>query len=185
MTERAKLERDLNYIKENRGNISTKKMMALYTRYMNGSDAYILGAEFEGEAFAIIRKHIPLKWCSCQTDHETNNQYLRLRTHKWGAEELSKSRGVFNLGAVEEMYQLYKCNTKKGYNSGYCFEIALFNFFAIEGWKQDNKHSTKGGDIEIDGKQYQAKFVEKESLATITSTSKLINELERRLKKCA
>ena len=182
---RKEMERDLAYIKNHIGTMTARRMLTLYEKYMNGSDAYIIGAELNGEAIALMRKHIPLKWCSCQTDHDTNTQYLRFRPHKWGAIEMSNSRGVFTLGEVAEMYQLYKCKTKKGYNSGYCFEIALYNLFEIEGWRQDNKHSTKGGDIEIDGVQYQAKFVEKNSLATITSTAKIINEIERRLKEVA
>ena len=41
--------------------------------------------------------------------------------------------------------------------------------------------SSKGGDIEVNGEQIQAKFAE----ATITTTNKLLNEIERRIKRVA
>lgn len=179
------MKRDLAHIEKHTGEISPKRMLTMYDKYLNGADSYILGAELNGEAVALKRKHIPEKWCSCQTDHKEDNQYLRLRPHKIGAIEMSESRGAFIVGDTEEIYQLYKCNTKKGYNSGYCFEIALFNLYGIEGWKQDNKASSKGGDIVINGEEIQIKYVEKDSLATITSTKKIKNEILRRLEKVA
>ena len=80
------------------------------------------------------------------------------------------------------MYKLYTCNNKQGFNSGYCCEIALFNYYGIKGWTQDNKRADKGGDIEINGKQIQIKFAQKNSLATITSTDKILNKIEELLK---
>lgn len=182
------MKRDLAFIQKNVGTISTQRMITLYNKYLNGADCYIIGAELNGEAIALERKHIPQKWCSCQTTHRADkidNQYLRFRPHLWGAKEMAESRGAFSVGNTDEMYKLYQCNTKKGYNSGYCFEKALFNLFGIDGWTQDNKASSKGGDICINGKEIQAKFVEKNSLATITSTDKIINEINRRMKKVA
>ena len=178
------MQRDLSFIEKNIGKISTRRMMTLYHKYLYGANSYFIGAELNGQVLAIKRKHIPLHWCSCQTDNNTNTQYLRFRPHKKGAIELSKSRGVFTLGNTKEIYTLYKCNTKQGYNSGYCFEIALYNFFSIDGWKQDNKSSRKGGDIRINNEEIQAKFAEKNSLATITNTDKIINEIKRRMKEC-
>jgi len=183
---RETLLRDKNYIEKNAGRISTSRMLRYYERYLHGSDKYALGAEFEEKVFAIIRKHIPLKYCSCQTSHgEKVVQYLRFRPHLWGSEEIANARGSINLGTTKEIYKLYRCNNKKGYNSGYCCEIALYNYFGIEGWTQDNKRADKGGDIEINGEQVQIKFVEKNSLATITSTEKILNQINRLLKNCA
>ena len=179
------MKRDLAYIDNHTGEISIRRMLTMYEKYLNGADSYILGAELNGEAIALKRKYLPQKWCSCQTDHAENNQFLRLRPHKKGAIEMSESRGAFTVGDTEDIYKLYQCNTKKGYNSGYCFEIALFNLYGIEGWKHDNKPSTKGGDITIDGEEIQIKYVEKNSLATITSTKKIRKEIIRRLEKVA
>ena len=49
-------------------------------------------------------------------------------------------------------------------------------------WEQDNLASTKGGDIRLNGEEIQLKYVEKESLATITSTSKILRQIEKILK---
>lgn len=180
------LLRDKHYIEKNVGNIPTSKMLNFYEKYLHGSDKYILGAEYEESVYTIIRKHIPLKYCSCQTSHgEKSVQYLRFRPHLWGSKEIANARGSINLGTTEEIYSLYHCNNKKGYNSGYCCEIALYNHFGIEGWVQDNKRADKGGDIEINGEQLQIKFVEKNSLATITSTDKILNQINRLLKEIA
>ena len=180
------MKRDLAFIEANMGNISVRRMMTLYEKYLNGADSYFLGVELNGMAIALKRKHIPLEWCSCQTDHVKEIQYLRFRPHKKGAIALSLKKGAFIIGMVEEIYKLYQCNTKKGYNSGYCFEIALFNFFGIEGWSQDNKASSKGGDICINNEEIQAKFAEKDGgLATITTTDKIKNEIYRKMKEIA
>lgn len=180
---RETLIRDKKYIEKNAGNISTRRMLLLYERYLHGSDVYGLGVEYNNEAFIIFRKNIPLKYCSCQTSHgKTNNQYLRFRPHEWGALEIANARGKINLGSTEEMYKLYTCKNKKGYNSGYCCEKAVFNFYGIDGWVQDNKRADKGGDIELNGKKIQLKYVEKNSLATITSTKKILNQINRMLK---
>ena len=176
------LMRDKNYIEKNIGKIPVSRMIRLYEKYLHGSDMYGLGAEYEGKGYLIYRKNIPLKYCSCQTDHKANAQFIRFRPHEWGAEEISKAKGKIELGNVSEMYKLYTCKNKKGYNSGYCCEIALFNRYGVKGWRQDNKRADKGGDIEINGQKIQVKFAEKNSLATITSTSKLLNKINELLK---
>jgi hypothetical protein len=186
MISRQTLLRDKNFIEKNVGNISERRMLLLYERYLHGSDKYGLGVEYLGKAYIIFRKNIPLKYCSCQTAHgKKNNQYLRFRPHLWGSEEIAKAKGYVNLGETSEIYKLYTCDNKKGYNSGYCFEKALFNYYGIEGWKQDNKRADKGGDIELNGENVQIKFVEKNSLATITSTDKILNQINRLLKTAA
>lgn len=184
--DRNTLIRDKEYIKKNAGSIPESKMLSLYEKYLHGSDEYGLGAEYNREAFVIFRKHIPLKYCSCQTTHKKsgNIQYLRFRPHLWGSREIASTKGSLNLGSVDEIYPLYLCNNKKGYNSGYSCEIALYNYYGISGWKQDNKRADKGGDIEVNGKRIQIKFVEKNSLATITSTNKILNKINELLKAC-
>ena len=182
---RKEILRDKKYIENHIGEISVRRMMTLYNKYLNGSDEYIFGMEYNGEIFALRRKHIPLKYCSCQTDHKANDQCLRIRHRAWSSKEIANSRDAIALGSAEEMYKLYTCDTKSGYNGGYCFEIALFNYYKIKGWKQDNKRADKGGDIEINGTQIQAKFCPKESLATITTTKKLLNKINELLKEVA
>lgn len=182
---RKELNRDRIFILKNTGNISARRMMTLYEKYMNGADEYCFGVQVADFIFAIVRKHIPLELCSCQTDHKKNIQYLRFRPHAKGAEKIAKSRGVFTVGMAKDIYKLYKCNTKKGYNSGYAFEIALFHYFGLDNWVQDNKISTEGGDLCVNGIEIQAKFAEGNSAATITSTSKILNEINRRLALCA
>lgn len=180
------LMKDRNYIIENAGNIPTKTMLKLYEKYCHGSDLYGLGVEYNNEVFGIFRKNIPLKYCSCQTEHKkVNVQYLRFRPHQSGAKEIANARGAINFGKTETVYTLYQNKTKQGFNAGYCFEKAVFDFYEVEGWKQDNKRAKAGGDIELNGKKIQLKFIRKDSLATITSTKKLINEIDRQIKKCA
>ena len=105
------MKRDLAFIEANMGNISIRRMMTLYEKYLNGADSYFLGVELNGMAIALKRKHIPLEWCSCQTDHVKEIQYLRFRPHKKGAIALSLKKGAFIIGMVEEIYKLYQCNT--------------------------------------------------------------------------
>lgn len=183
---KAMLLKDRKYIEENAGNIPASRMLKLYERYCHGSEMYGLGVEYNNEVFGIFRKHIPLKYCSCQTEHGAiNNQYLRFRPHESGAKEIARARGAINFGKTEDVYTFYQNNTKQGFNGGYCFEIAVFNYYGIDGWEQDNLPASEGGDVEINGKQIQLKFVPKKSLATITTTNKLLNRINQLLKECA
>jgi len=177
------MRRDYTYIKNHIGVLSPASMMHFYEKYLHGSDRFMLGVEIDGKAVAIERKHIPLKYCSTQTDHKANTQCLRFRPHDSGAKKIRESRGAFIVAEdIEEMYTLYPCKTKSGHNKGYCFEIALFNHFGVEGWEQDNKRADKGGDICLNGVEIQAKFAGKDSLATITTTSKLLHKIEELIK---
>lgn len=172
-----------DYITENTGHLTPAEMLHFYEMFMNGSDSYLLGVEFDGMAYAIYSDTIPLKYCSCQTDHKTNDQFLRFRPHLWGSQEIATNENALCFGSVAEMYTLYTCNTKKGYNSGYCFEKAVYNHYGMGSqWEQDNKASTKGGDMCLNGCEIQMKYVEKNSLATITSTKKILREIEKILK---
>ena len=168
------------YIKNNIGCLSPKEMLDFYEMFMDGADKYLLGVEFDEMVYGYYSKEIPLKYCSCQTDHKTNVQYLRFRPNEWGAQEIATRQDVICFGTTERIYKLYTCNTKKGYNSGYCFEKAVYaKYGREEEWKQDNKHSVDGGDFNLDGEEIQLKYVEKGSLATITSTNKILRQIDK------
>lgn len=169
------LKRDKKYIENHIGNIPISRLMRLYDRYANGSDEYLLGVEYEGETYSKFYKHIPVRYISTQTDHKENNQYIRFRPHKWGAKEIANAKGSFHIGTVEDIYKLYG-------NKGYCFEIAVYEYYGVDGWKQDNKRADKGGDIEINGKKIQMKYSHGNSAATITSTNKLLNIINEKIK---
>lgn len=172
------LRKDYTYIKNHIGVMSPASIMHFYEKYLHGSVWFIFGSELNNCAIALKRKHIPLKWCSVQTDHKANTQCLRFRPHDKGTKEMLASRGAFIVtDNVEEMYSLYTCNTKSGHNKGYCFEKAVFDYYGVEGWEQDNKRADKGGDICVNGEEIQLKFAGKGSLATITTTTKLLNKI--------
>lgn len=169
-----------NHIANNIGYLTPAEILGYYEMFMHGADKYLLGVEFDEMVYGYFTKEIPLKYCSCQTDHKANVQYLRFRPHAWGAQEIATREDVICFGSTEQVYTLYTCNTKKGYNSGYCFEKAVYNKYGMANqWAQDNKASTLGGDIQLNGEEIQMKFVEKESLATITSTSKILRQIEK------
>lgn len=168
------------YIENNIGKLSPAEMMHLYHTFMHGADKYLLGVEFDEMVYGFFTVEIPLRYCSCQTDHKTNVQYLRFRPHEWGAQEIATREDAICFGSTETVYKLYTCNTKKGYNSGYCFEKAVFaKYNMADEWVQDNKASTYGGDIRLNGEEVQMKYVEKESLATITSTAKILRQIDK------
>ena len=172
-----------DHIQSNIGKLTPSEMLGYYEMFMHGADGYLLGVEFDEMTYGFFTTEIPLKYCSCQTDHKTNQQYLRFRPHAWGSQEIATREDAVCFGSTEYVYTLYTCNTKKGYNSGYCFERAVYEKYGMaDKWEQDNKASTKGGDICLEGKEIQIKFVEKESLATITSTSKILRQIDTILK---
>lgn len=171
------------YIEKNIGFLTPAEMMKYYEMFMHGADGYLLGAEFDTMIYGFYCDEIPMKYCSCQTDHKTNNQYLRFRPHGWGAQEIATKEDSICFGSIDYVYSLYTCNTKKGYNSGYCFEKAVFEKYNMaDKWEQNNQASTVGGDITLNGKEIQIKFAEKGSLATITSTSKILRQIDKILK---
>ena len=168
------------HIVNNIGYLSPAEMLYYYEMFMHGADKYLLGVEFDGMTYGFFTKEIPLKYCSCQTDHKTNDQFVRFRPHLWGAQEIATREDAICFGSTEHVYTLYTCNTKKGYNSGYCFEKAVYNKYGMANqWTQDNKASTLGGDIQLNGEEIQMKFVEKDSLATIASTSKILRQIDK------
>lgn len=169
-----------DYITANVGKLSIVEMANYYHTFLHGADKYLFGVEFDRMIYGYFDKEIPLKYCSCQTDHKTNTQYLRFRPHEWGAQEIATRTDAICFGSTEEVYKLYTCNTKKGYNSGYCFEKAVFAKYGMaDEWAHDNKASTEGGDIRLNGEEIQMKFVEKASLATITSTDKILRQINK------
>lgn len=170
------------YIESHTGKLSVTEMMHYYEMFMNGADGYLLGVEFNKGVYGIFTDTIPTEFCSCQTDHKANNQYLRFRPYKSGAEIIANNDKAICFGSTDRVYSLYTCNTKKGYNSGYCFEKVVYEYYNNTTWKQDNKPSVYGGDIFINGKEIQMKYVEKESLATITSTKKILRQIDKILK---
>lgn len=168
------------YIETHVGCLTPAEMMHYYEKYMHGADGYLLGVEFDEMVYGYYTDTIPLKYCSCQRDTVNNIQYLRFRPHQWGAQEIATREDAICFGGTKEVYKLYTCNTKKGYNSGYCFEKAVYaKYGMVDRWAQDNKPSTEGGDISLDGKEYQLKYYEKESLATITNTKKIIAQINK------
>ena len=172
-----------DHIKSNIGKLTPAEMLSYYEMFMHGADGYLLGVEFDKMAYGFFTAEIPLKYCSCQTDHKEGKQYLRFRPNGWGAQEIATREDAVCFGSVEYVYTLYTCNTKKGYNSGYCFEPAVYEKYdMVDEWEQNNKASTLGGDIRLNEKEVQIKFVEKESLATITSTSKILRQINKILK---
>ena len=171
------------YILKKVGYLTLNEFVYYYELFMNGSDEYILGVEYKGKVYGFHTKDIPLEYCSTQTDHKKNIQYFRFGASIEKAKIIAESKGTECFGNTEDIYKLYKCNTKKGYNSGYCFEKAVFNSYGMaDEWVQDNKASTKGGDITINGKEIQIKYAEKGSMATITSTATIIKQLDRLIK---
>ena len=168
------------HIENNIGFLTPAELMNYYEMFMHGADKYLLAAEFDEMSYGFFTKEIPLKYCSCQTDHKMNVQYLRFRPHGWGAQEIATREDAVCFGSIEYIYTLYTCNTKKGYNSGYCFEKAVYEKYGMaDEWEQDNKASVYGGDIRLNGEEIQIKYVEKDSLATITSTSKILRQIEK------
>jgi hypothetical protein len=181
------LLKDKKYIEENVGSIPVKKMIALYEKYLHGSDLFLLGAPYDDVVNAIMRKHIPLKYCSIQTDNTKSHdiEYIRFRPHQWGAKEISQARKRICLGNTKDIYTLYTCNTKSGCNTGYCFEKAVYNYYGDTTWTQDNKRADKGGDITINGKEVQLKYAPKNGLATITNTDRILHKINELLKEVA
>ena len=171
------------YIENNIGALTPVEMLSYYETFMHGADKYLLGVEFDDMVYGFFTDEIPVKYCSCQTDHKANVQYIRFRPHEWGAQEIATRNDAICFGSIEKVYALYTCNNKKGYNSGYCFEKAVYaKYDMADEWEQDNLASTKGGDIRLNGEEIQMKYVEKESLATITSTAKILRQIEKILK---
>ena len=168
------IQNDYNYIKENIGNIPTERMIELYEKYLNGTDSYLCGVEYQGEIYGIFEKTLNTNLCACQTDHKKNIQYLRYRPHLKGSALVANDENAIHFGSTNEIYKLFLCKNKQGFNAGYCFEIAVYTHFGRrEEWKQDNKPSCKGGDIRINEEEIQMKFVRKDSLATVTPQENL------------
>jgi hypothetical protein len=180
---KTELMRIRNHIETNIGFLPTAEILTYYEMFMNGSDRYLLGVEYDKQVYGFYSETIPLEYCSCQTDHKANDQFLRFRPYDSGAKKIAAREDSMCFGSTDYVYTLYTCNNKQGFNSGYCFELAVFEKYGIaDQWRQDNKASTKGGDLYLNGEEVQMKFVKKGGLATITSARKIIREIDRIIK---
>ena len=132
-----------------------------YTRYIarDASDALILGFCYEGTAYTIRLPEVPerfVKLSRSSSSHKRGMQTLRLRLTVTDKEELIAA-GAEIFGKAEILHD-------PKLNKGQMLE-KIVTERAGQVWKPNNKPFWEGGDVVIDGVDYQVKF-EEATLAT-------------------
>ena len=127
----------------------TKGNAIRYYRKFSGADAYVIGFVYKKKCYMAIVKEIMPRYIRVErtSSKKKAKEKLQLRLNNKFKEQLIRK------GATEIDY------TKvKGGNNGRAFEMWVQNFFGQEVKEWDNVGFWVGGDVCVDGVEYQVKF---------------------------
>lgn len=131
----------------------TKTNFFRYYNKLSGADAYIIMFEYNGKIWQAITKHIKPSWTREERESTQNGgwQKWKMKLTKAHKENLIK-KGATVVATKEDFENApYK-------NKGHKCEYLLHQIYQLGTYKPDNKRFDKGGDIKVDGVEYQVKF---------------------------
>lgn len=142
----------------------TKQNFFRYYNKLSGADKYIVMFEYNGKLWKAIVDHIRPIWTYENRESTKNGGW-----QKWKMRlTLAHKENLIKRGAVV-IADMETFNSLPYSNKGHRCEYLLHELHNLGTYKPDNKRFDKGGDIEIDGIQYQVKFEN----ATLTNVNVL------------
>lgn len=126
----------------------TKGNAIRYYRKYSGAQGYILGFTYKKKNYMIQVKEIMPRFIRVEKEasKKGGKEKLQLRLRNEHMEQLIRK------GAVEIDYEVVKGN------NGRAFEMWVQNYYGQTAREWDNDGFWTGGDINIDGIEYQIKF---------------------------
>lgn len=117
------------------------------------AQGYIIGFEMNGIVYGVEFDKIPRRYTKVQRECSKAGGgyglYVNINTKKIKMQLMKKA---FEVGTIEEL-------ESETYNKGVMFEKMVYEFFGQEFRGKDNVPFHQAGDITIDGKEIQVKFL--------------------------
>ena len=132
----------------------TKGNFFRYYNKLNGADAYIIMFIYKKMVYMATAKHIKQAWTVEGRESSSNGgfQKWKMSMNNKHKEQLIRSGAV--VVASEEEFNAMPYPNNKGHRC----EWWLHKEFNLGTYKPDRQRFDKGGDVEINGIQYQVKF---------------------------
>ena len=130
----------------------TKGNAIRYYRKFSGADRYIMGFVYKHELYAIAVDEIMPRFMRVEksSSKKGGHEKLQLRLNNKYMEQLIR-KGAEKIGTEDDLLEIPK-------NKGVSFERMIYRMNNQEPREKDNVRFDKGGDININGVEYQIKL---------------------------
>lgn len=149
------------YNKDKKRQREVKKMTTItknhaireYRKY-SGADAYMMVMIQNKEVYMMEQEEILPRYMVLKPASKTHKEKLQVNLKAAHRKEMIK-KGAIHLMSEAEFKAVQK---EIGLNRGWTAEKVVYDYFGVEWDGPDQLRFDKGGDLEINGKQYQIKF---------------------------
>ena len=123
-----------------------------YYRKFSGADAYILGFVYKHDLYCITVDEIMPRFMKVEksSSKKGGHEKLQLRLNNKHMEQLIR-KGAEKIGTEDDLLEIPK-------NKGVSFERMVYRMKNQEPREKDSVRLDKGGDININGVEYQVKL---------------------------
>jgi hypothetical protein len=124
-----------------------------YRKY-SGADAYMMVMIQNKEVYMMEQEEFLPRYMVLKPASKTHKEKLQVNLKAAHRKEMIK-KGAIHLMSEAEFKAVQK---EIGLNRGWTAEKVVYDYFGVEWDGPDQLRFDKGGDLEINGKQYQIKF---------------------------
>ena len=151
----------------------TKGNAIRYYRKFSGADAYILGFIYKHELYAITVDEIMPRFMRVERSSakKGGHEKLQFRLRNEHKEQLIR-KGAQKIGTEEDLLEIPR-------NKGVSFERMVYRMNGQEPREKDNIRFTEGGDINVNGVEYQVKL-EGAQIVEFRTLTKIQKEMRKR-----
>ena len=160
----------------------TKGNFFRYYNKLNGADKYIIFFEYGPQVYKAIVSHIAPRWCneSRESYRYNKNGERKGGEQKWSMYLNNKEKELLIRKGAEPVFTVAELNTMfpETKNKGRKCEKWLHEVYNLGEHRNDIDRFDKGGDVCIDGVEYQVKFQN----ASLTNVRAIRNAQDARRK---
>lgn len=151
----------------------TKGNAIRYYRKFSGADAYILGFIYKHELYAITVDEIMPRFMRVEKSSAKKGAHekLQFRLRNEHKEQLIR-KGAQKIGTEADLLEIPN-------NKGVSFERMVYRMNGQEPREKDNIRFTEGGDINVNGVEYQVKL-EGAQIVEFRTLNKIQKEMRER-----
>lgn len=151
----------------------TKGNAIRYYRKFSGADAYILGFIYKHELYAITVDEIMPRFMRVERSSVKKGAHekLQFRLNNQHKEQLIR-KGAQKIGTEADLLEIPN-------NKGVSFERMVYRMNGQEPREKDNIRFTEGGDINVNGVEYQVKL-EGAQIVEFRTLNKIQKEMRKR-----
>lgn len=151
----------------------TKENAIRYYRKFSGADAYILGFIYKHELYVITVNEIMPRFMRVERSSAKKGAHekLQFRLNNQYKEQLIR-KGAQKIGTETDLLEIPN-------NKGVSFERMVYRMNGQEPREKDNIRFTEGGDINVNGVEYQVKL-EGAQIVEFKTLNKIQKEMRKR-----